>query len=199
MNAVSLRKEGGIYFVPNLNDSRLNSPKSYSIPPTTAESSLTSCPPVTNTELPKPTSARHPLRFLDGLRPMASDLDRFAKLNQEQLNPNHANRLSNKIVKEKGGMYPPAFDATRQPRQRSEALTSKAKLLSGKAPSPLKTPYQPQPIKQATRTDSGKAKLIPSSIRPSRTTKHRSRRRSPEAHPAPAHIASDASSHSSPN
>ena len=110
MNAVSLRKEGGVYFVPHAERRQIELAKELiaSLPTTGADKPYLLAIPVINNEVAKADVAlaiHH--GFLDELRSMASDLDRFA---QAQPGTVRSETISNRLlqykyVKEKVGMY----------------------------------------------------------------------------------------------
>src|SRR6266540_473235 len=146
MNAVSLRKEGGIYFVPNAERQQIELAKELiaSLPTTADEQPYLFALPVTNTEIAKADVALaiH-YGFLDELRTMASDLDRFAQAEPGTVKPETiANRLLQyKYVKEKVGMYATLLSMQQDNIVKGlEALTSKAQtIVLGKAPSSTQT------------------------------------------------------------
>ncbi|MCA1579112.1 MAG: hypothetical protein LC794_17320 [Acidobacteria bacterium] len=110
MNAVSLRKEGGVYFVPHAERHQIELAKQLiaSLPTTSSEKPYLLAIPVINSEVAKADVALaiH-YGFLDELKSMASDLDRFAQAEPGSVRSETiSNRLLQyKHVKEKVGMY----------------------------------------------------------------------------------------------
>ena len=110
MNAVSLRKEGGVYFVPHAERHQIELAKELiaSLPTTASDKPYLLAIPVINNEVAKADVAlaiHH--GFLDELKSMASDLDRFA---QAEPGTVRSETISNRLlqykhVKEKVGMY----------------------------------------------------------------------------------------------
>jgi hypothetical protein len=110
MNAVSLRKEGGVYFVPHAERRQIELAKELiaSLPTTGLDQPYLLAIPVINNEVAKADVAlaiHH--GFLDELKLMASDLDRFAQAEPGTVRSETiSNRLLQyKYVKEKVGMY----------------------------------------------------------------------------------------------
>ena len=202
MNAVSLRKEGGIYFVPNAERQQIELAKELiaSLPTTADEQPYLFALPVTNTEIAKADVALaiH-YGFLDELRTMASDLDRFALAEPGTVKPETiANRLLQyKYVKEKVGMYATLLSMQQDNIVKGlEALTSKAQtIVLGKSPSSTQTSVP-------TSSQSNQATAEPDSFNQSDPAEPQiveASDASPEVDLLPAtHIASEASSHSSP-
>ena len=132
MNAVSLRKEGGVYFVPHAERHQIELAKELiaSLPTTATDKPYLLAIPVTNTEVAKADVAlaiHH--GFLDEIKSMASDLDRFAQAEPGTVRPDTiANRLIQyKYVKEKVGMYATLLSMQQDNILKGlEALTRKA-------------------------------------------------------------------------
>jgi len=202
MNAVSLRKEGGIYFVPNAERQQIELAKELiaSLPTTAEEQPYLFALPVTNTEIAKADVALaiH-YGFLDELRTMASDLDRFAQAEPGTVKPETiANRLLQyKYVKEKVGMYATLLSMQQDNIVKGlEALTTKAQtIVLGKSPSSTQTSVP-------TSSQSNQATAEPDSFNQSDPAEPQiveANDASPEVDLLPTtHIASEASSHSSP-
>ena len=202
MNAVSLRKEGGIYFVPNAERQQIELAKELiaSLPTTAEEQPYLFALPVTNTEIAKADVALaiH-YGFLDELRTMASDLDRFAEAEPGTVKPETiANRLLQyKYVKEKVGMYATLLSMQQDNIVKGlEALTTKAQtIVLGKSPSSTQTSVP-------TSSQSNQATAEPDSFNqsdPAEPQIMEASDASPEVDLLPTtHIASEASSHSSP-
>jgi hypothetical protein len=165
MNAVSLRKEGGVYFVPNAERHQIELAKTLiaSLPTTTIETPYLLAIPVTNSEVAKADVAlaiHH--GFLDELKALASDLDRFA---QAEAGTVRSETISNRLlqykhVKEKVGMYATLLSMQQDDIVKGlEALTHKAKeIVLGKPSEATTKPDQPeQPSNndslQVTQTD----------------------------------------------
>jgi hypothetical protein len=205
MNAVSLRKEGGIYFVPNAERQQIGLAKELiaSLPTTADEQPYLFALPVTNTEIAKADVALaiH-YGFLDELRTMASDLDRFAQAEPGTVKPETiANRLLQyKYVKEKVGMYATLLSMQQDNIVKGlEALTSKAQtIVLGKSPSSTQNsvPTSSQSNQATAEPDSGKSEIDSfNQSDPADPQIIEASDLSPEAHLLPpAHIASEASS-----
>lgn len=162
MNAVSLRKEGGVYFVPNAERHQIELAKTLiaSLPTTASETPYLLAIPVTNSEVAKADVAlaiHH--GFLDELKALASDLDRFAQAAPGTV---RSETISNRLlqyqhVKEKVGMYATLLSMQQDDIVRGlEALKHKAtEIVLGKPSEVTTKPDQPskndsQPV---TETD----------------------------------------------
>jgi len=133
MNAVSLRKEGGVYFVPHAERHQIELAKELiaSLPTTTLDKPYLLAIPVINNEGAKADVAlaiHH--GFLDEVKALASDLDRFA---QAEPGTVRSETISNRLlqyqyVKEKVGMYATLLSMQQDDIVKGlEALTSKAR------------------------------------------------------------------------
>lgn len=133
MNAVSLRKEGGVYFVPNAERHQIELAKELisSLPTTALHKPYLLAIPVINSEVAKADVAlaiHH--GFLDELKALASDLDRFAQAEPGSV---RSETISNRLlqyqyVKEKVGMYATLLSMQQVDIVKGlEALTTKAK------------------------------------------------------------------------
>ena len=141
MNAVSLRKEGGVYFVPHAERRQIELAKELiaSLPTIGADNPYLLAIPVINNEVAKADVAlaiHH--GFLDELRSMASDLDRFAQAEPGTVRSETiSNRLLQyKYVKEKVGMYATLLSMQKDDIVNGlESLTRKAQeIVLGKPP-----------------------------------------------------------------
>jgi hypothetical protein len=133
MNAVGLRKEGGVYFVPNAERHQIELAKELiaSLPTTASHRPYLLAIPVINSEVAKADVALaiH-YGFLDELKSLASDLDRFAQADPGTVRSETiSNRLLQyKHVKEKVGMYATLLSMQHDDILKGlEALTSKAR------------------------------------------------------------------------
>lgn len=168
MNAVSLRKEGGIYFVPHAERQQIDLAKQLiaSLPTTAQHQPYLVALPVHNTDVAKADVAlaiHH--GFLDELRNMESDLDRFAQAEPGTVRPDTiANRLLQyKFVKEKVGMYATLLSMQQDTILKGlEALAQKAQaIVTGKSvPSeadsrPTTPDRRPPSTYSDTKTDEG--------------------------------------------
>jgi len=132
MNAVSLRKEGGIYFVPHAEQQQIELAKELiaSLPTIGFDKPYILAIPVTNSEVAKADVAlaiHH--GFLDELKSMTADLDRFAQAEPRTVRSETiSNRLLHyKYVKEKVGMYATLLSMQQDDIvKRLDALTCKA-------------------------------------------------------------------------
>ena len=133
MNAVSLRKEGGVYFVPQAERHQIELAKELiaSLPTTASYKPYLLAIPVINNDVAKADVAlaiHH--GFLDELKALASDLDRFA---QAEPGTVRSETISNRLVqyqhvKEKVGMYATLLSMQQDDIVKGlEALTSKAR------------------------------------------------------------------------
>lgn len=133
MNAVSLRKEGGVYFVPHAERHQIELAKELiaSLPTTTFYKPYLLAIPVINSEVAKADVAlaiHH--GFLDELQALASDLDRFAQAEPGSV---RSETISNRLlqyqfVKEKVGMYATLLSMQQDDIVKGlEALTTKAR------------------------------------------------------------------------
>ncbi len=133
MNAVSLRKEGGVYFVPHAERRQIELAKELiaSLPTTGHDKPYLLAIPVINNEAAKADVAlaiHH--GFLDELKNMASDLERFAQAEPGSV---RSETISNRLVqyqhvKEKVGMYATLLSMQQDDIVKGlEALTSKAR------------------------------------------------------------------------
>lgn len=162
MNAVSLRKEGGVYFVPNAERHQIELAKTLiaSLPTTATETPYLLAIPVTNSEVAKADVAlaiHH--GFLDELKALASDLDRFAQAAPGSV---RSETISNRLlqyqhVKEKVGMYATLLSMQQDDILRGlEALKRKAsEIVLGKPAEATTQPDQPSKndSQQVTQTD----------------------------------------------
>ena len=133
MNAVSLRKEGGVYFVPQAERHQIELAKELitSLPTTAFYKPYLLAIPVINNEGAKADVAlaiHH--GFLDEVKALASDLDRFA---QAEPGTVRSETISNRLlqyqyVKEKVGMYATLLSMQQDDIVKGlEALTNKAR------------------------------------------------------------------------
>jgi hypothetical protein len=133
MNAVSLRKEGGVYFVPQAERHQIELAKELiaSLPTTASYKPYLLAIPVINNDVAKADVAlaiHH--GFLDEVKALASDLDRFA---QAEPGTVRSETISNRLVqyqhvKEKVGMYATLLSMQQDDIVKGlEALTSKAR------------------------------------------------------------------------
>jgi len=133
MNAVSLRKEGGVYFVPQAERHQIELARELiaSLPTTASYKPYLLAIPVINNDVAKADVAlaiHH--GFLDELKALASDLDRFA---QAQPGSVRSETISNRLlqyqhVKERVGMYATLLSMQQDDIVKGlEALTSKAR------------------------------------------------------------------------
>jgi hypothetical protein len=156
MNAVSLRKEGGVYFVPHAERHQIELAKELiaSLPTTALHKPYLLAIPVINSEVAKADVAlaiHH--GFLDELKALASDLDRFAQAEPGSV---RSETISNRLlqyqyVKEKVGMYATLLSMQQDDIVKSlEALTNKAKeIVLGKS----STPENPNPSGSQSTND----------------------------------------------
>ena len=164
MNAVSLRKEGGVYFVPHAERHQIELAKQLiaSLPTTSSEKPYLLAIPVINSEVAKADVALaiH-YGFLDELKSMASDLDRFAQAEPGSVRSETiSNRLLQyKHVKEKVGMYATLLSMQQGDIVKGlEALTRKAQeIVLGKPstenPHPLASQLSSDDPLPATQSD----------------------------------------------
>jgi hypothetical protein len=151
MNAVSLRKEGGVYFVPQAERHQIELAKELiaSLPTTASDKPYLLAIPVINNDVAKADVAlaiHH--GFLDELKALASDLDRFAQAEPGRV---RSETISNRLlqyqfVKEKVGMYATLLSMQQDDIVRGlEALTNKAKeiVLGKPAAAPNANPPAP--------------------------------------------------------
>jgi hypothetical protein len=133
MNAVSLRKEGGVYFVPQAERHQIELAKELiaSLPTSAFHKPYLLAIPVINSDSAKADVAlaiHH--GFLDELKALAADLDRFAQAEPGSV---RSETISNRLlqyqyVKEKVGMYATLLSMQQDDIVRGlEALTNKAK------------------------------------------------------------------------
>ena len=133
MNAVSLRKEGGVYFVPQAERHQIELAKELiaSLPTSAVHQPYLLAIPVINSEGAKADVAlaiHH--GFLDELKALAADLDRFAQAEPGSV---RSETISNRLVqyqyvKEKVGMYATLLSMQQDDIVRGlETLTNKAK------------------------------------------------------------------------
>ena len=133
MNAVSLRKEGGVYFVPQAERHQIELAKDLiaSLPTSAVHQPYLLAIPVINSEGAKADVAlaiHH--GFLDELKALAADLDRFAQAEPGSV---RSETISNRLVqyqyvKEKVGMYATLLSMQQDDIVRGlETLTNKAK------------------------------------------------------------------------
>lgn len=156
MNAVSLRKEGGVYFVPYAERHQIELAKELidSLPTTAFYKPYLLAIPVINSEVAKADVAlaiHH--GFLDELKALASDLDRFTEAEPGSV---RSETISNRLlqyqfVKEKVGMYATLLSMQQDDIVRGlEALTNKAKEIVLGKPS---TPENPAPSASQSNND----------------------------------------------
>ena len=156
MNAVSLRREGGVYFVPYAERHQIELAKELiaSLPTTAFYKPYLLAIPVINSEVAKADVAlaiHH--GFLDELKALASDLDRFAEAEPGSV---RSETISNRLlqyqfVKEKVGMYATLLSMQQDDIVRGlEALTHKAKEIVLGKPSP---PENPAPSASQSNND----------------------------------------------
>ena len=143
MNAVSLRKEGGVYFVPQAERHQIELAKDLiaSLPTSALHKPYLLAIPVINNDGAKADVAlaiHH--GFLDELKALAADLDRFAQAEPGSV---RSETISNRLlqyqyVKEKVGMYATLLSMQQDDIVRGlEALTNKAKeIVLGKSTTP---------------------------------------------------------------
>ena len=173
MKAVSLRKEGGVYFVPNAERHQIELAKTLiaSLPTTATETPYLLAIPVTNSEVAKADIAlaiHH--GFLDELKALASDLDRFAQAAPGSV---RSETISNRLlqyqhVKEKVGMYATLLSMQQDDIVRGlEALKRKAReIVLGKSSETTTQPDQPsnndsQPVTQTEAHSLSEPTVIP--------------------------------------
>ena len=146
MNAVSLRKEGGVYFVPQAERHQIELAKELiaSLPTSALHKPYLLAIPVINSDGAKADVAlaiHH--GFLDELKALAADLDRFAQAEPGSVRSETiSNRLLQyKYVKEKVGMYATLLSMQQDDIVRGlEALTNKAKAIVLGKPSTAENP-----------------------------------------------------------
>jgi hypothetical protein len=146
MNAVSLRKEGGVYFVPQAERHQIELAKELiaSLPTSAFHKPYLLAIPVINSDGAKADVAlaiHH--GFLDELKALAADLDRFAQAEPGSV---RSETISNRLlqyqyVKEKVGMYATLLSMQQDDIVRGlEALTNKAKEIVLGKPSTAESP-----------------------------------------------------------